>query len=305
MRLRTVAAVLAALTLTAQAGPTVVAQEGRPATAPEDLRSSADAVLQGQLERIVAAQGLDKAIAGRRLALALVDLSTPGHPRLAMLNGDTMIYAASLPKIAILLGAFVEAERGKLLLNSRRLEALTQMVRYSSNTEASRVLGWVGESRLIDILLSPRYAFYDPNGKGGLWVGKGYSPSPAFRRDPVAQLSHAATAYQVARFYTLLDAGALVGPAFTQQMKAVLAHPGINHKFVKGLLDRPGAVLYRKSGTWRDFHSDSALVESAGHKFVMVGLSKDEHGGEWLEHLATPLHDAIVGAPAAPTVASR
>jgi beta-lactamase class A len=269
---------------------------GVPAS-PPDLRGCVDATLQNRLEEVVARLGLGPEVEARRLALALVDLSSPGPPHLAMLNGDTMIYAASLPKIAILLGAFVEAERGRLPLDERRLQAITGMVRYSSNSDASRVLDWVGERRLIEILLSPRYAFYDPNGKGGLWVGKGYGPSPAFLRDPVAQLSHGATAYQVARFYCLLDAGALVGPALTRQMKEVLSRPGIRHKFVKGLEGRPGATLFRKSGTWKEFHSDSALVESGSHKFVMVGIAHDRHGQDWLERLAAPLHDAVVGPP--------
>jgi beta-lactamase class A len=213
-----------------------------------------------------------------------------------MLNGDTMIYAASLPKIAILLGAFVEAERGRLALDEPRLQAITAMVRYSSNTDASRVLDWIGERRLIEILTDPRYAFYDANGKGGLWVGKSYGPSPAFLRDPVAQLSHGATAYQVARFYCLLDAGALVSPALTERMKDVLARPGINHKFVKGLAGVPGLTLYRKSGTWRAFHSDSVLVEAGPHKYVMVGLAHDDRGGDWLERLAAPLHQLVTGS---------
>lgn len=297
MRFRTLALLLVAVAaVSPNVSRPVAAQEPQEARSP-DLRARQDSVLQGQLERVVASEGLGKAVDAGRLALALVDLTAPGRPRLAMLNGDTMIYAASLPKIAILLGAFVEAERGRLPLDSRHLDAITQMVRFSNNDDATRVLGWVGESRLIDILLSPRYAFYDPNGKGGLWVGKSYGKSPAFRRDPVAQLSHAATAFQVARFYYLLDAGALVGPALTAQMKEVLAHPGIQHKFVKGLLSRPGATVYRKSGTWHEFHSDSALVESGGHKFVMVALARDDHGEQWLEHIAAPLHDLVVGSP--------
>ena len=70
-----------------------------------DLRRSADPVLPHSLEEVVAAQGQARAVAEKHLALSLVDLSSPGRPRLAMLNGDTMLYAASLPKIAILLGA--------------------------------------------------------------------------------------------------------------------------------------------------------------------------------------------------------
>jgi beta-lactamase class A len=263
----------------------------------DGLRSCSDASLQQRLADIVSAQGLSGAVSTGRLALALVDLSAPGHPHLAMLNGDTMIYAASLPKIAILLGAFVEAEQGRIALDARHLEAITAMVRYSSNVDASRVLGWVGERRLIEILLSPRYAFYDPLGKGGLWVGKSYGASPAFLRDPVAQLSHGATAYQVARFYCLLDAGALVSPQLTAIMKEVLSRPGIHHKFVKGLERVPGLTLYRKSGTWKEFHSDSVLVEAGEHKYVMVGLARDPGGEDWLERLAQPIHEIVVGSP--------
>ncbi len=264
-----------------------------------DLREAADAGLQARLERVVAAQGLARPVSSQHLALALVDLSSPARPRLAMLNGDSMLYAASLPKIAILLGAFVEAEQGRLPLDEPHVQALTQMVRYSSNAAASQVLGWVGERRLIDILESPRFAFYDPAGPGGLWVGKSYGPSPAFRRDPVAGLSHGATAFQVARFYCLLDAGALVSADLTRQMKDVLSRPGLHHKFVKGLEGRPGITIYRKSGTWRDFHSDSALVEAGPHKYVLVGIAHDPQGGDWLERLAAPLHDLIVGSAVA------
>lgn len=305
-RERLLAVLLTAMVVLAGAGraaerPVDLAGDRVGVPAPSDLRSCGDAALQKRLEEVVAGLGLGREVEARRLALALVDLSVPGPPHLAMLNGDTMIYAASLPKIAILLGAFVEAERGRLPLDERHLQAITGMVRYSSNSDASQVLDWVGERRLIEILLSPRYAFYDPNGKGGLWVGKSYGPSPAFLRDPVAQLSHGATAYQVARFYCLLDGGALVGPELTQQMKEVLSQPGIRNKFVKGLESRPGATLYRKSGTWKEFHSDSALVESGSHKFVMVGIARDRRGQDWLERLAAPLHDAVV----APTTVAR
>lgn len=261
-----------------------------------DLREAADPDLQTRLEQVVSAQGLAGPVSNQHLALALVDLSSPARPRLAMLNGDTMLYAASLPKIAILLGAFVQAEQGRLPLDAPHVQALTQMVRYSSNAAASQVLEWVGERRLIDILESPRFAFYDPRGRGGLWVGKSYGPSPAFLRDPVAGLSHGATAFQVARFYCMLDSGSLVSPALTRQMKDVLSRPGLHHKFVKGLEGRPGIAIYRKSGTWRDFHSDSALVEAGPYKYVLVGIAQDAHGGQWLERLAAPLHDVIVGA---------
>jgi beta-lactamase class A len=263
-----------------------------PAT--RDLEDRTDPVLQRGLDGVVRDLGLTGQVESGRLSLALVDLSQRDAPRLAMLNGHQMIYAASLPKIAILLGAFVEAERGRIPLDDAHLAEITNMIRFSSNESARRVLAWVGRDRLLSILLSPELALYDPNGKGGIWVGKSYSAEGAYRRDPLQQLSHAATAFQVARFYWLLDEGRLVSEPFASLMKETLARSALRHKFVKGLESRPGVEIYRKSGTWRDFHSDGALVESHGHKLIIVGLAHHKDGGEWLVRLAAPMHDLVV-----------
>jgi len=80
-------------------------------------------------------------------------------------------------------------------------------------------------------------------------------------------------------------------------MKAALSNPGIHHKFVKGLESRPGVRIYRKSGTWKDFHADSALVEYGRYRYVIVGLAEHTHGGDWLVRLAAPLHDLVVSRP--------
>jgi len=56
-------------------------------------------------------------------------------------------------------------------------------------------------------------------------VGKSYGRDVAYRRDPVHNLSHGATVYQVARFYQMLDANALVKPDLTAKMKDVMANP--------------------------------------------------------------------------------
>lgn len=265
-----------------------------------DLRAARDAQLQGRVERVVSEAGLEHEVETGRLALALVDLTEPSQPRLAMLNGDRMMYAASLPKVAILLGALVEAEAGRLPINDQTVGAMTNMIRHSSNEDATRVLKWVGEERLLEILQSPRFRLYDASGFGGLWVGKGYGKETSFRRDPVRNLSHGATAFQVARLYFMLASESLLTPRLNQLMKETLSKPGIRHKFVKGLLGRPSVEIYRKSGTWRDFHADSALVECEGKKYVMVGIAEHPSGGDWLTKLAAPLHDLIVTPPPDP-----
>jgi beta-lactamase class A len=279
--------VWAALALLGPASPPTRASTSR------DLRACADPALQAGLEQTIGRLGLGPAVAARHLAVALVDLSDAEAPRLAMLNGDHMMYAASLPKIGILLGAFVQAERGKLVLDEPTLASLNRMIRNSSNADASAMLAKVGEDTLLDILTSPRYRLYDSATGGGLWVGKPYGKAPAYRRDPLEGLSHGATAFQVARFYYLLDRGELVSKELTRQMKAALADPGIRHKFVKGLESRPDSHLYRKSGTWRQFHSDSALVEGRRKRYILVGIAEDARGGEWLERMAAPLNDLV------------
>jgi beta-lactamase class A len=259
------------------------------------LRNHLDPALQKELEWTLAHTGLADAVRRRQMGLALVDITDAKHPRTAAVNGDKMFYAASLPKIAILLGAFVEIERGKMRLDPATRFTLTKMIRVSSNEAASEMLRRVGEERVADILQSPRYKLYDPAVNGGLWCGKLYGRAPAWKRDPLHNYSHGATAMQVARFYYMLDTGRLVSPNLTVQMKQILSHPGIHHKFVRGLERAyPGVAIYRKSGSWRQWHSDSALVEHNGHKYIIVGLTEHPAGSKWLERIAAPLHDLIV-----------
>ena len=42
-------------------------------------------------------------------------ISDPAGPRLAGVNGNVMMYAASMPKLGILLGAFKRIERGEII----------------------------------------------------------------------------------------------------------------------------------------------------------------------------------------------
>jgi beta-lactamase class A len=259
-----------------------------------DLRAARDGGLQRGLEQAVRDLGLEREVGARRLSLALVDVTDSAAPRFAALNGDEQMYAASLPKVAILFGALVEADQGRLAIDQRTVGAMTNMIRYSSNEDATRVLNWVGGERLLEILQSDRYRLYEADGKGGLWVGKGYGKEAAFRRDPIGNLSHGATAFQVARLYYMLATETLLSPRLNALMKDVLSNPGIHHKFVKGLESRPGVQIYRKSGTWKDHHADSALVEYGGHRYVIVGIAEHPEGGEWLRRLAAPLHDLVV-----------
>jgi beta-lactamase class A len=256
-----------------------------------DLSQAADAGLQSQLETVLRKQGLSEAVQRGDLSLSLLVLTDPERPRLAQVNGHRMVYAASLPKIAILLGAAVALDEGRLVLDDELENDVHEMIRHSCNECSNRVLQHVGEQRLLDILQSPRYGFYDDDGAGGLWLGKEYGPDPAFQRDPLKGLSHGATTFQATRLYCALQRGTLVGPRATRFMLDALANPGIEHKFVKGLQRYEDVEMFRKSGTWKAWHADSALVRSGDAVYVMVGLAHDRRGGAWLERLAAPLHE--------------
>ena len=260
------------------------------------LNESGDIQLQQALEVLVLEQNLAAAVNKQELALVLVIVTDPNQPRLAEINGHNMVYAASLPKIAILLGAAVAIDQGRLELNDELQTDLDDMIRHSCNACATKVLGLVGREELLEILQSLRFRLYDKDHGGGLWVGKDYAKQGAYQRDPLHNLSHGATAIQVARFYYLLETGQLVNSELSAEMKAMLGDPGIKHKFVKGLADYPDAKIYRKSGSWRQWHADSALVEADGRKYIIVGLAEDASGGAWLSRLIKPIHEFMVPA---------
>ena len=261
---------------------------------PADLTENCDPVLQKGLERCLTALKLNKAAEKKNLSIVLVDITNPALPRMAYINPNEMMYAASLPKIAILLGAFDRIAKGEMTLDDETHEKLALMIRNSSNQAATEILNEVGKSYLADLLQSPRYRLYDPERNGGLWVGKEYSKHGAWKRDPLHNLSHGATALQVARFYYMLQTGQLVSPEYSRQMKDILADPAIKHKFVKGLESKhPKSRIYRKSGTWRQYHADSAIIEHDGRRYIAVALAKSPLGGKWLTDLIVAMDDLI------------
>lgn len=268
------------------------------AAAADDLPESAFGPAQEMLEIALGTLGLDEAVDQGKLAVALVVLDGNEATSLGMVNGNRMLYAASLPKIAILYGAAVALDEGRLTLTDALETDLVAMIRNSCNGCATRVLETVGREWLLELLQRDPYRFYDASRGGGIWVGKDYARKGAFRRDPLQGLSHAATAWQVARWYYLLINGELASPEATKLMLECLSKPAISHKFVMGLSDRDTTELYRKSGTWREYHSDSALVRTRSVSYILVALAAKRDAARWLEELAGEVHDRVVEAAA-------
>ncbi len=268
-----------------------------PSWQPLDQRHDAD--LQKQLRH-----HLDNHPTWRRLlqekkmAVGVVDLDAPDGPRFASINGNNMMYAASLPKIAVLLAAFDAFQDGSLQETEAVVDDLNAMIRVSSNHAATRMIDRLGFARIAAAVTDPRYRLYDPARGGGLWVGKRYSKSCERHPDPLRGLSHAATVNQVCRFYYLLASGKIINPTRSAEMLEILSNSMIHHKFVRVLEKRaPQARLFRKSGTWRNFHADSILVWGPERRYILVGLVHDDAGERILENVGAEV-DSLVVSPA-------
>ena len=236
------------------------------------------------------------AVDNKKVSLVVVDINNLQQPRVAGVNQDVMMYAASLPKIAILLGAFVKIERGEMPLNDETRAMLTRMIRKSSNKDATAALNRVGIENLADILQSEKYRLYDPEHNGGLWVGRDYSRGPVWKRDPLHNISHGATAMQVARFYYLALTGRLVSEQYFADFAEIMSKPGIQHKFVKGIKKtKADAVLYRKSGTWKAFHADSGVIadKESGYRYIIVALTEHPEGADGLARFAAVVDETM------------
>lgn len=255
-----------------------------------------DQHLQQAAEQIVKKLNLSRAVAEGRLAMSLVDISDTNRPRYAGVNDRQMMYAASLPKIAVLVAGFERIRAGLMEYTPAVKDMFVRMTRFSSNLDASKAIHKIGFDYIAQVLTSPKYLLYDPQQNGGLWLGKAYGgPNDYWRRDPLHNISHGATSLQVARFFVMLEQGRLVSPQYNAEIKEILSNPGIHHKFVKGLESKPGCQIFRKSGTWYSWHSDAALVEHNGKKYIAVALMQDDRGGEIFPKLIVQVDDLMCG----------
>jgi beta-lactamase class A len=256
-----------------------------------------DTDLTARLATLIRRLNLSGAVDSRKFAVSLVDVTDPANPRYAGINDKEMMYAASLPKIAILLAGFEQVRAGTLAYTPQVREMFTRIARVSSNVDASRAVQMIGFDSIAQTLTSAKYRLYDPVLNGGLWVGKAYGGyNDGWKRDPLHNLSHGATTLQTARFFTLLAQEQLVNVEWSRELKEILSKPGIQHKFVKGLSTTPGVSIYRKSGTWKNWHADAALIEHNGKRYVAAALMDNPEGGKALERLIVGLDQIICGS---------
>ncbi|MCF8237774.1 MAG: class A beta-lactamase-related serine hydrolase [Saprospiraceae bacterium] len=251
------------------------------------LDELADAELQNQLNRILKSDPKWVALANaKKLSIGLVDMRDPLKARFAGINKKEMVYAASLPKIAVLLTSIQAIENGELEETSEVTRDMRLMIAKSNNAATTRMIDRVGMNKIAEVMQDPRYHLYDRTDKGGLWVGKAYGRGGARKGDPLKNISHAATAEQVCRYYYMLANGQLVSPERSRQMLDIMGDPELHHKFVN-VLDRiaPDAKVFRKSGSWKNWHADSVLVWGKNRKYILVGLAETPEGEQLMRDL--------------------
>lgn len=262
----------------------------------KSLYTFQDDELQSELEDLIYKQPHWKSlISQKKMAVGLVLLNDTSNIKFARINGDDIMYAASLPKIAILLATMDALEKGEIKETEAIHSDMRKMIARSDNDAATRLIDILGFEKIEKVLTDPKYLLYDEENGGGLWVGKRYAKTGQRYPEPIKGISHAATVNQVCRFYYLLVNGQLVSTERSAQMLDIMQDPELHHKFVNSLEKvEPKAKLFRKSGTWHDFHADSILVWGPNRRYILVALIEDEDGEKILRDLALKVDNSLI-----------
>ena len=260
-----------------------------------DYDTAVNPILQAELERADAELRARYGLTTEQSAAGVLDLKTL---RLAMIRPDRVEYAASVPKIGILLAYFQRHPQAVTNLDAQTRHELGLMIKSSDNEMAAKFSQELGLKQIQTVLNS--YHFYDQAHGGGIWMGKHYGKSNERIGDPVGDNSHAATVRQLLRYFLLLEQGKLVSPAASKRMREIFESPDIAHdriKFVQALSDRNVRII-RKWGSWQDWRHDTAVVIGPGRHYILAALTHHPKGDEYLVDLAKSVDDWMAGAGA-------
>lgn len=255
-----------------------------------DFTTPTDPALQSSIQRLDSDLRAKFEMKPEQTMVGVLDLV---HLRLAMINPDRIEYAASVPKIGILLAYFQLHPEAAEKLDPTTQHELGLMAKASNNEMASKFSHELGLKNIQKVLDDD--GFYDKSRGGGIWVGKHYGKDTERYGDPIADHSHAATVRQLLRYFLLLEQGKLVSPAASKKMREIFESPDIPHdqiKFVKGLSGRDLQII-RKWGTWEDWHHDCAVVTGPGRHYIIVAMTKHPKGDDYLEQLAPAVDDLM------------
>lgn len=258
-----------------------------------DESPAVDAALQQRVEAIDVALRARWEIPEAQTSVGVLDLRTL---RLAMVRPDRIDYAASVPKIAILLGWFA-AHPNPADLDAATRHDLGLMIKQSDNELAAKFSQQLGLSFIRGVL--DRYGLYDAKTAGGIWLGKHYGKGGERVVDPVGGHSHAATVRQLLRFYLLLEQDKLVSAEASAAMRDIFRSPDIPHKedkFVAGLAGRPNLEIRRKAGWWEDWNLDTAVVTGPERHYIIVAMTHHARGEDYVRTFAAAVDDLLAPA---------
>lgn len=258
-----------------------------------DFKTPVHAALQAELERIDVRLQSKYGMSTEQTAVGVLDLR---WLRLAMIHPDRIEYAASVPKIGILLAWFELHPDAARNLDAQTRRELGLMIKVSDNEMATKFSRQMGLKRIQEVL--NKYQFYNTNHGGGLWMGKHYGKGDERVGDPIGNNSHAATVRQLLRFYLLLEQGRLVSAEASKTMREIFESPDMPHredKFVKGLAGR-GVQILRKAGWWENWFHDTAIVSGPGRHYILVAMTHHPKGDDYLMELARAVDEWMAGA---------
>ena len=88
----------------------------------------------------------------------------------------------------------------------------------------------------------------------------------------------------------------MVNEKRSKQMLDIMGNPDLHHKLVNTVEKiAPKAKLFRKSGSWKTYHSDSILVwgNDPSRRYIIVALIDDANGEQIIRSLVKPIEKAI------------
>lgn len=259
-----------------------------------DFDTPVDAELQAALDELDGRVAGDLGIPAGQRAFGVLDLS---GLRLALIRPDTMFYAASVPKICIVLTYFATHPEAATALDPQVERELQLVIKRSSNELAAKYSQLVGLDAIQDLLQSERYRFWEPDHGGGFWCGKHYGLDEPRYGDPLHDHSHGMTVRQALRYYLMLEQGNLESPAVCAKLKQIFAAPQLefhDKDFVAGLKGRDVTVL-RKGGLWEDWQLDTARIQHGDQLYLLAGATHHPRGGEYLARMAAGVDDLLCG----------
>ncbi len=88
--------------------------------------------------------------------------------------------------------------------------------------------------------------------------------------------------------------GILIDPKHMPFVEETLGNPAIKHKIVKGLQGREGVRIFRKSGTWRDYHADSGIVDRDDVACIVVYIDQHPEAGHGIVRGIKAIDDVMM-----------